>query len=90
MPSKHAPFMPADYSEPDAFAMKALAEGVATEDQQKRALDWIINQCCKTYDLSYRPDSDRDTVFAEGKRYVGNEIIKLIKVKIGKLRHVGG
>jgi hypothetical protein len=89
-PSKiiHA-WMPARYELSDANAIKALAAGTANEDQQKRALDWIINKACATYDLSYRPggeDGRRDTDLAEGGRRVGLSIIKLIKTPIEILR----
>ena len=62
------------------YAVKALAKGIANEGQQKTALDWIVKDLCKTYDLSYRPDSDRDTCFAEGKRFIGLMIIHEINI----------
>lgn len=82
----NAPWKPPKYGKAQAVAIQMLAQGQATEGQQQMALDWIINECCKTYDMSYRPDNQKDQDFAEGKRYVGNEIIKLIKVKIGQLK----
>jgi hypothetical protein len=30
--------------------------------------------------MSYRPLSDRDTTFAEGKRHVGNQLVKMTKI----------
>jgi hypothetical protein len=74
------PWHPAPYDEADTYAIKALAAGVANEGQQKRALDWIINTLCGTYDLSYRPESDRDTAFAEGKRHIGLQLVKQVKM----------
>lgn len=88
MANKNAPYMPPKYDDPDIFAIQALVKGEANADQQKRALSWIINECCKTYDMSYRPDNQTDTVFAEGKRYVGNEIIRMTKMKVGTLKKV--
>jgi uncharacterized protein YycO len=79
------PWEQAPYTKGDIVAIQALHNGNADADQQRRALDWIIYEVCKTYDLSYRPDSDRDTVFAEGKRYCGNQIIHAIKLKVGLL-----
>ena len=74
--------MPARYEDPDTYAIKALAAGVANEGQQKRALEWIINTLCGTYDMSFRPgaEGDRDTTFAEGRRYVGLQLVKQIKL----------
>lgn len=75
------PWFPAPYEDTDTYALKAVAKGEATDIQQRRAMNWIINTLCGTYDLSYRPDSDRDTVFAEGKRHVGMQIVKHINLK---------
>lgn len=82
----HAPWKPAAFEDADAAALQALARGSASSDQQKRALDWIVLKACATYDLSYRPDSERDTAFAEGRRSVGLQIVKLVKLKLGLLR----
>ena len=71
--------------EADINAIKALAAGVANEGQQKRALDLIIYRIAGTYDLSFRPggtDGDRVTCFAEGKRHVGNQIVRLTKLTV--------
>jgi len=66
----------------DIAAIKALASGVASEGQQKQALSLIVNRICGTYDLSFRPgiDGERATCFAEGKRHVGNQIVRLTKI----------
>jgi hypothetical protein len=76
------PWMPAPYDEADTYAIKALMAGKASEGQQQRALSWIINTLCGTYDLSFRPGEggDRDTVFAEGKRHVGMQLVKMTKL----------
>lgn len=71
---------------PDIAAIQALERGTATEDQQKRALRWIIYEVAKTYDLSYRPGDQSQTDFAEGKRFVGLEIISTLKINLTKLR----
>jgi hypothetical protein len=76
------PWHPAPYDDQDTMAIKALASGVATAGQQKIALDWIIYKLCGTYDQPYRPGEggDRDTVFACAKQFVGQQIIKQIKL----------
>jgi len=71
---------PADYSAADIAALQELEAGVASPDQQKRALKWIIEQACITYDLSFDPTSERTTSFAEGRRYVGLQIVKMLKL----------
>jgi hypothetical protein len=73
---------PAD--EYDIRAVKALAAGVASDSQQKRALDWIIRCAAGTYDLSFRPgqDGNRATDFSEGKRFVGLQLVRLVNMKM--------
>lgn len=73
----------------DAGAIQALARGSATAEQQKRALTWIIEKGAATYATSYRkggPEGDRETVFAEGRRFVGNLIVGVLKLRLGQLR----
>lgn len=75
-------WMPADYELPDVEAVQAVAKGLANEVQQKRAIAWII-KAADTYDVSFRSDADggdRDTAFAEGKRFVGLSIVKLVNM----------
>lgn len=79
------PFLPPDWAPADAAAIQALAEGKATPEQQQRALNWVIYQGAGTYELEYRTDS-RDHAFASGRRFVGLQLVKLIKVNLGMLR----
>ena len=81
-PKAPLPWHPADYQPEDTAAIKALAAGNANDGQQKRALNWIVYTLCGTYDLSYRPhaDGERDTAFAEGKRFVGLQLVKMTKI----------
>lgn len=74
---------PAAYDEYDIRAVQALASGVANDVQQKRALAWIINAACATYDLHYRPGSEgeRDTTFALGRAFAGQQIVKMLKLQ---------
>lgn len=76
------PWMPSPYDEADRASVRAVAEGNASETQQRRAMVWIVNTCAGLYDRSFRTgvDGDRQTAFAEGKRYVGSEIVKLTKI----------
>jgi len=76
---------PAPYCIADAEAMHALAEGRAEEGQQKRALKWIIEQACGTYQWAYR-DNQRETDVALGRQFCGQQVIGLIKIDISKLR----
>lgn len=77
---KAEPWKPPDYELPDVVAFQALQRGDATEDQQKRALNYLIQTLCGTYDLQFHPgpEGDRDTCFAAGKRFVGLQIVKFL------------
>jgi hypothetical protein len=79
---------PARYDLADAHALRVLWGGTASPDQQRRALKWVIETCCGTYDMSFRPggpEGARETDFAEGKRAVGNQIVKLINLNTAKM-----
>jgi len=66
------------HREHDVEALRALARGTATADQQKHALDYIIYTMCETYGNNYRAD-DRDTYVAIGKELVGQNLIYLLQ-----------
>lgn len=86
---EHAPWLPPAYEPEDVHAIQALARGIANAEQQRRALAWIIERAAGTYEMSYRPggeDGARDTIFAEGRRFVGNQVVKMTKLKTGQPR----
>ena len=62
------------------MAFKAIATGTASDRQQKIALAWLINDCCGTYDVTYFPDSERNSSFAQGKRHVGLQVVKMVNL----------
>jgi hypothetical protein len=84
-PDFSKPYMYTEYDDQIAAAVQAVAEGKANQGQQMLAFDWIMNSLCGYYDLSYRPSSDRDTSFAEGKRFVAAQLVKMTRMKIGRL-----
>ena len=86
MKDKSSPWIPPEVPLAVTLAIKGLANGTANDAQQKRALNWIVETLCGTYDLSYRPLSDRDTAFAEGRRFVGLQLVKEIKINHTKLK----
>lgn len=67
----------------EVIAIKALKEGVANEHQQQLALRAIVEKIARVHDMSFRPggsDGERATAFAEGKRYVGAQIVRAINL----------
>jgi len=81
--------MPAAYEIHEVAALQALQKGTATPDQQKLALDWVVNKAALTYDLEYRTDA-RDHAFCSGRRFVGLQVVKMLKLNLtaltGKLK----
>lgn len=84
-PGPPKPWQPYIFEPADATAVQAVARGEASAEQQRRVLDLVINRLACTYDMSYRPDSERDSVFAEGKRNVGLQLVKLANVSVTEL-----
>lgn len=76
-----APYEPYEWADnlPLVYALKALHEGKATDEQQRLVINGLMG-ITAYYDLSYRPNSERDTSFAEGKRFVGSQIVKMINL----------
>lgn len=91
-PDRNRAFAPPDYAtergKAGVFAIQAMANGQANEGQQKIALDWIINDLCRTHDLSFRPDDiggERETAFAEGRRFTGLQLARIVKTPFDQL-----
>jgi hypothetical protein len=65
--------------------MQALARGDADEFQQRRALDWIIQKASGMYQFQFYP-TDRETAFALGRGFVGQQVVKLTKLNLMNLK----
>ena len=79
-------YNPSDYDAADVSAIQHLERGEASLEMQKRAFKWIITDACGTYDQSYREGDTHETAFAEGRRFVGNTLIKMLKLNPSKVR----
>ena len=89
MPKASAPWMPVTYKKADVAALQAMRRGEANADQQIRAMEFILDTICDRNGMSYRPgglEGDRDTALAEGRRFVGNQIVKLTKLPLSKIK----
>lgn len=76
----HAWLPVSDWDLADVTALQAMERGEASPDQQKRGLDWIINKACLTYESTYSPVNAHDGSFAQGRRFSGLQIIKMLKL----------
>jgi hypothetical protein len=79
---KH-PWEPAEYSEEVIYAVRAMKDGTALPHQQQLAWRWLMFVTAAGDgfdDLSFRPGGDgpRETDFAEGKRFVGLQMRKML------------
>lgn len=79
------PFVPPQWKDADVAALQALHRGDAEPEQQRQALDWLINSAAGTYEFHYYP-SERDTSFALGRAFVGQQAVKLLKINLMSLR----
>lgn len=69
----------------DAIAIRAVAQGDASPDQQRRAIEAIVGRIACADDMSFRAEDHGgmfETAFAEGKRYVGLQMRKLINTPL--------
>jgi hypothetical protein len=85
----HAPWKPPHYEVADVAAIQAVARGDATPEMQLRAIKYIIEGICGTYDFPYRPgghEGERDTNVAIGRMFVGQQIVKMLKLNLEFLR----
>lgn len=80
---KSLPWLPPDYDEVTASAVKAMSTGTANEAQQLLAWNWLMyltGAGPEFQDLSFRPGAEgvRATDFAEGKRFIGLQLRKML------------
>lgn len=80
----HQTFKPASYTDEDVAAVKAVAAGNASPGQQQRALDWIVNKAAMAFDETFVPGQTDLSDYLAGRRNVGLQIIKLVKMQSGK------
>jgi hypothetical protein len=80
------PTRPAEYVADDVAALHALATGSASAEQQVRALRWIVEAAADAYGLSFRAGDQSSTAFAEGRRFVGLQVVKMTKMPIAPIR----
>lgn len=79
-------WLPAEWELADAAAIQALARGDAEASQQKRALTVIVEKLAGTYEHTFVPGAQDQTTYLEGRRSVGLQIVKLLKVDLAALR----
>jgi hypothetical protein len=85
------PHWDAQFARPEANAIRAVAAGTATPDQQRLAIAAIGQKACLIDEISYvpgGPDAERATIFAEGRRFVGIQIRRACHLPLEKFPEV--
>lgn len=73
--------LPVNYQKADITAIQALEAGQATEQQQQRALRFIVEELAGNYKPSQRSEGWQ-TSFTEGRRCVGLMIVTATKMSL--------
>lgn len=80
----NAPYLPPEIAQEQAWAVKALLFGTASEAEQGLAVRFLLHALCEVDAMTYRPD-ERDHVFADGKRFVGHQIVRIGRMEPGAI-----
>lgn len=82
------PWAPPELHLKDVAAIKALAKGEASAEQQQHALKFIVERACGAYEEQFCPGEDgrRATDYALGKRRVGLLLVSILNADITKFR----
>lgn len=72
---------PAPFTPLIVGAMKALQHGTATPHQQSSLCEWLLKSAAGIGDQSFRAGDPYATAFAEGRRFVGVQMMMLLQQK---------
>jgi hypothetical protein len=81
---KYAHYHPIDLTGKKTLviALQCVAAGTANADQQRMVMQWLISDICMVEGLSFSPDSVRESDFAEGRRFVGLQLGKILRINV--------
>lgn len=79
---------PEKWELPEASAIQAIYAGNPTKDQCRHFVRWM-EKATMLHAMTYSPLSDRDTAFAEGRRFVGRRFRLLGKINLALFRKKG-
>lgn len=83
----------AGLTEAEGFAVKAVATGTATPEQQRRAFEFIVARVARKDEPSFVLEKDggeRASAFAEGRRSVGLALAAIVALPAETLRRKDG
>lgn len=79
-------WLPAEWDKFDAACIQAVARGEADARQQQHALKVIVEKLAGTYEHTFVPRETETTVYLEGRRSVGLQVVKLVKVDLAQVK----
>lgn len=79
-------WLPAAWELFDASALQALARGDADARAQQHALKVIVEKLAGAYEETFVPREPGTSDYLQGRRSVGLQIVKLLKVDLAALR----
>ena len=84
---KETPLTDLEITKAQARSLQLVCEGKAGADEQKMALEAVF-RICGVDDLEYLPDEHggaRDSAFKSGKRHVGLQLRKIVRLPLSLL-----
>ena len=75
-----SPLDPAPLEDLIIYGIHALADGNASPRQQQKVLEWIITEASRAAGPGHYQSNDRDTAFALGRAFVGQQIVGVLKI----------
>ena len=83
-------FRGARLTQREIYALQQLEEGNAAPDVQRLALQAILRKLCRVYDLHFVAGKPDQTAFLAGRGYVGQEIIKFLRLTPDSIKQFEG
>ena len=70
----------------EVLAIKAVYDGVADAYTQRLMMSVVINKFSRAHDILFIPGKPDESVFLNGRAFVGMQLLKYINIKVGGLK----
>lgn len=77
---KREPWSPVPHTDRESYAVKAWAQGTASEAQQRLAFDWVMRATGLRNETFIEGKADA-TLYLQGRRSVGLNIVEAMNAK---------
>ncbi len=83
-PKLFEPWVPPALELAEVAALQAVAKGVASADQQQKAMRVIVEKICQRYEMPFCPgeNGERNTSFALGRMCAGTMLTSFINAPL--------